>query len=402
LPTVTPKPPQQLRRRTVAHIQAQRVDSKNRPGSRLRRAVNRALGQRAELKKRISGNIMGQNIILIIYYALTTVCVGISMYLSYYGYLTSFATLAIFFTIAIGLGLFGSDILVQRARVSGIGLGSRLSLFLLFAVFSGVSNFNYLYTNFMERDVVKHALDSQYAVFRNDLTGTRQRLTEADSYVYTENRRVELDRELARLRTQVLDPLRPGCGERCREHIQNIEGILGAPLTDLATPAVGASASTIDAWYSQFRDAVLADFQTLIRTNEFPAIDSLLDDIDQLLLRYDSTDRALAVSAGLPVLRQLSEQSQEIERRANAVLPSGSQVQHTKINVTLGRLGEIPYSLENGFVERPNPWVTIVSAVLALIVDFFPVFFALVAFSTESTQVQKPVRASRRKGRILD
>ena len=348
--------------------------------------------------------MLGNNVLFIIYYCLVVCCIAISLFLSYYGYLSSFGTLALPFTVIIGLGLFGADILIQKACVAGRRLLPSFGLFLFFSIFSVVSNFNFLYTNFMEENVLKQALDSQYKTFRDNLTATQSALLALDAYTFTEARRVELDRELARLRTQINDPLNPGCGERCREHLDRIEQILGKPLTQLRIPERNSSSRVVNAWYERVREAALNDFQKLLETNSFPQLAALLSDIDAQLLEYDTPDRALARNLGLPILRKLAETSDEIERRANSFFPPDRQIEQEKIDVTLGRLGEIVYSLENGFVEHPNIGATVMSAVLSFVVDFFPVLFAMVAFSPETGGLTKTSPAKRRAGTgtILD
>ncbi len=105
---------------------------------------------------------------------------------------------------------------------------------------------------------------------------------------------------------------------------------------------------------------------------------------------------------GLSTLQVLSKESKNIERRANSFLPNKDNVTHTEIDPTLGRLGEIVYSLENGFISRPNLGATIMAIILGLIVDLFPVIFALVAFGPESgIQPGKPTRPGR-AGIVLD
>ena len=346
--------------------------------------------------------VMGNNIISILYYLLVISCVLISVYLSYYGYLSSFSDLALPFTVIIGIGLLGSDILIQRRKVDGRSLFTPLLLFALFSFFSAVSNFNFLYTNFMEDDVVKQTLDRQYSIFRDDLVDTRDKLLQLDSYRFTEEKRVELDRELARLRTQINDSLRPGCGERCRLHISKIEEILGKPMTELAIPARQASLSTVNDWYDRVRIAALADFQTITNTNEFPRLEALLAKINALLLEYDDPQRSLARNVGLPVLRTLSEESKEVQRQSNALFPDNEKIKHTEIDVTLGRLGEIVYSLENGLVQAPNLGASIMSALLSIVIDIFPVFFALVAFSSDTGRIQKRGNRRGRAGTVLD
>lgn len=70
--------------------------------------------------------------------------------------------------------------------------------------------------------------------------------------------------------------------------------------------------------------------------------------------------------------------------------------------MTLGRLGEIVYSFQNAFGELPNPLATVISAILSIVVDVIPVFFALAAFSRESTSSYRPARTRGPAGTVLE
>ncbi len=343
------------------------------------------------------------NILTIIYFLLVIVCIAISLILSYYGYLTNFGNLALPFTIAIGLGLFGADILIRSRRVAGRNLTAPMLLFAFFAIFSAVSNFNFLYTNFMKSDVTNAAIASATSQFRQDITQTRSRLQELDVVNFVASQRLELERELSRLRDQINDPLRPGCGERCALHLSNIEGILGKQLTDTARPGVGTSLQIVNAWYDRIRNSAIQDFSQQVSANQFPQVERLIDDINQLLADFDGTTTEANWSGhGLQILETLSRSSIDVERRANAFMPESRQVSHRYIDVTLGRLGEIVYSLENAFVVRPNIGATIAASILAVVVDVFPVLFALVAFTPDPSgrpAHQGPTR--KRGGRVL-
>ncbi|WP_420132585.1 hypothetical protein [Rhodopseudomonas sp.] len=343
---------------------------------------------------------MGSNFFRIIYYILVIACVGVSSYLSYFGFKASFGELALPFTFILGIGLFGADALLQRARESGASVLPPLLIFTCFAVFSTISNFTHIYTNFMQADVVRSALDSQYAVFRDDLVATRKRLIETPSFTQTRSARAEVERELSRLNDQATDPLRYGCGERCQVHLNRISELLGKPLADTAIPALGSDPAVVEAWLTAMQQAAMRDFDALSTTNSYPALSALVADIDTTLLAFQTPEQALAANQGLDILGKLAEESAEIQRRANALLPP-PLVAHTPINRTLGRLGEVPYAIENGFIEMPNPLATFVSLILAAIVDIFPVIFALVAFSPEAGRVAKPV-ATRGRSAILD
>ncbi len=344
---------------------------------------------------------MGNNIIILLYYVLVVISVSISTYLSYGGFKSSFGNLSLPFVMILAIGLFAADLLIQRNRVIGKSLVPPFLLFALAAFFSGISNFNYLYTNFMEKDVIEQTLNVQLNNFRDSLTDTRAHLQKIQAVSFIEGKKIELDRELARLNSQVFDDLRPGCGDRCKDHLRRIEEILGRPLTDLALPGPGTNRDGMTRFIDRVTYLATTDLRQLSQSGQVPEIEKLINDIDSLLLEFDTTQRILARNMGLSALQALSKESKDIERRANTFLANESKVQHAQIDPTLGRLGEIVYSLESGFIIRPNIGATAIALILGIIVDLFPVLFALVAFGPNSTQITSKQKKGR-AGIVLD
>ena len=67
-------------------------------------------------------------IVRTVYYLLVLLCIGISLYLTYYGFERTFGPLTIYFTGVIGLLLFAADYLIQRNRERGNGIRVDLGL----------------------------------------------------------------------------------------------------------------------------------------------------------------------------------------------------------------------------------------------------------------------------------
>lgn len=319
-------------------------------------------------------------IIRAIYYLLVFLCIGISLFLTYYGFEKTFLQLTIWFTAVIGLLLFAADYLMQQRRERGDSWAPAFMLFLLAAAFSSISNFNYLYTNFMTGDVLSITIREQYQVFSDDLTSTRTSLGSQTVMQNEQDRRDSLETELSQMWVQMNDPARVGCGERCAGHIVAINALLGVAVTDLARPDPSSSERERTEFYGAFRNLVLEAQETSGVSNAFGRIRNVIAQIEERLAFYGDADDALRAGVDLSILSQLSDDSLRIERVANAVLPADQEVEHRKIDPTLGRLGEIPYSLHNGFVEVPSLSATIMAAILSIVVDFVPILFAFVAF----------------------
>ncbi len=334
----------------------------------------------------------GRSLYTLLYVAATAICVGISVYLSYFGYYSHLQELAGLFAVLLGILLFGTDMLLRRFRLAGRSLVKPLLFFAVVAAFSGASNYNFLYTNFMADDLAERVVTEQFATFRSNLVETRRALQASPAVAEVRQQRQALERALENLRVQVNDPLRPGCGERCRSHVSTIYERLGGPPTELAIPAVDASAERTARWYENFRRAVVQDFENGHIPEGYHRARALIAEIDEQLERYDDPyealaearerrGRALVEDRDYAVIGELRNRSQAVERRANALLPAGSEVRHAAITSDLDKLGEIPISLRDGLIERPNSGVTAISLILAVFVDIAPVLFAGVVFS---------------------
>jgi len=280
--------------------------------------------------------------------------------------------------VVVGLVLFGADYLIQAYRERFQSVKLPMVLFCVGAIFSGVSNFNYLYTNFMKNDVIADTLRTQFVVFRNDVTDTRTQLLNLRAVLDEREKRNQIDVELENMWEQGTDPLRPGCAERCRGHIDTINAKLASSITDLKIPRQN-DLDGFKVFYETYKRLVYETLDKSPTAATYVNVRLLQDRIRHELDRYSSPEHAMEQGKGLEVLAELSKASLDIEREANTILETGT-IKHRYIDPSLGRLGEIVYSLENGFVQQPNLGATLLSAILSIAVDILPVIFALIAF----------------------
>ncbi|MCE6957855.1 hypothetical protein LAZ40_02130 [Cereibacter sphaeroides] len=318
--------------------------------------------------------------IVIAYGIILIVATLTSGYLSYYGLLSTAHEVTLPLVLLLVLVIMTMDATISYFRVSNRSYRYPVAIWFVAAGISIASHFNFLYTNFMREDVERATVSAQVQILRTDLTATRAELSGMESAQFAVKLRTDLDVELDNLGRQIADPLRPGCGTECRMHLANVERILGRQITNLAVPAIGSDKAVVQDWYGRYRAAVDEIFETSLGSTQYPAVARLVRDIDTALLDYDTADRILSTKGGLAALASMRDLSFDIERRANEVLPADRKVEHELIDPTLGRLGEIAYSFQNGFVEMPNPMATFVSLVVGGIVDIFPFVLAFALF----------------------
>lgn len=319
-------------------------------------------------------------VIILLYIVILACSVSISGYLSYHGLLSMSGDVTLALVVFLMAAIVAGDVAVSYFRSVRRSYFLPILAFLIAALFSIASNFNHLYSNFMREEVTKTTVAEQLQVFRDNLVDTRTRLEKLDVFQGAERAKAELSVEFDNLYQQIRDPLRPGCGVECRSHLEEVERIIGHRPTNLAIPPLGSDPDTIDDWYQRYRATAEDIFAKSLAATDYDQVDAALDRIGRALVEFDTPERIIDAKGGLDALSEMSSISRDIEREANAILDIGQAVSHEPIDPTLGRLGEIAYAFQNGFGEMPNPLVTVLSIVMASVVDLLPFLLAFAFF----------------------
>lgn len=319
-------------------------------------------------------------VVRILYYALALSCLILSGYLSYKGYLYHVGEMTPFFVAMIIISLLMCDIALQVRREAGDRIGLILLAMTVPIALSGLSNFNHLYTLFKRDDVVRETLTESFDTFRSDLEQTRAKVAVYPPLVENAERRATFETELEQVRIQALDPNNWGCATLCREHMDNVDAMLGGAMTSLRVPSTGASLEDFqerfDTFYATYRDTAWATFEAERTDPSVQVARELLTDIETNLSVLPSVQAHIADGGGADILQKLVETSRDIEGRANA-LPGLGAITHSRIDVLAAELGQIPRTIQNAFFERPDPVATTLSILFAISIDLFPVLMVL-------------------------
>ena len=199
--------------------------------------------------------------------------------------------LAIIIAVIIGSGLLMINFRLRSSRIAGDSIVPALFAFLIFFVFSFLSNTNAIYTFFLERDIVG---ETQTKAWHDFDVGTQAILAALDKNQTTiEVSRLKqgLDVARANLRRQITDPANPGLGEKSRLHLEEIETLLGVQLTRLQPPAPSAPLSRHQAYAESLDELILQAFATQFETTRSSAQDilSFRDKIEKLRALYEDT-----------------------------------------------------------------------------------------------------------------
>ena len=223
----------------------------------------------------------GRTLIIPIYYIMLVACIGVSSNFSYRGFYETFPQEIAVVVLILALGLFGAGLMLQigRDRQSISQQILAMIIFMIFASFSTSSNFNYIYTKMKWEDVRKEAFRQEYQKYIKTLEAIESELTSKnvddqayferiasgyhnlideeitnvknlilDSEIYREKQAFnkKLEFELDQMKIQATDQNAPGCGKKCRDHINTINSLI--PSTETVFTSSRKEAEILDSW----------------------------------------------------------------------------------------------------------------------------------------------------------
>jgi len=214
---------------------------------------------------------------------LAIMLISVSFYQTWLGLQQIFGSSS--FVIALVLSLILLFLLwqIRLAKTKGNSTTGLSWIYIFFASFCFVANFNALYTRFMRTDIYTTELRDINEKFNNLETDVEAKL----SYSVTSPKtRQEIVGELNGLRMQITDPKNQGKGERANIILAKIESKLGSKLTPL-TPI-----SNTPAGYSDLADRYE---QQIIQKMEnlSPDEKKLKDDINNSVLKWNKDIQSL-------------------------------------------------------------------------------------------------------------
>ena len=254
---------------------------------------------------------MNRAILIIIFYIILVICIGISSYLSYFGFLSSLGGLTIPFVVVIALGLFAASSFLQLGRDSRSRLQQilALGLFIFFAMFSTSSNFTAIYTMRMADQIKRTAFDEEYLNFKNTVSEIEEELKkineeESDdverlaafthelisdeisdlslkiknSEFYSElvKNATTIAEELVKMRVQALDPNALGCGGKCLEHKAKIDSLVSITETKMMK---GENEAEVTKLINAYETNILTAFCTQSQFSSYHFIRAIMQPI---------------------------------------------------------------------------------------------------------------------------
>jgi hypothetical protein len=312
----------------------------------------------------------------ILFAAVALLASTFSGYTTYLGFSYDFPWVAaLIMAVVIGLGLLAINFKLRENRLKGQTVLPTLLAFLLFFVFSFISNTNAIYTFFLQRDIVG---ETQVEAWRNFDAGTARILAALDrnqAAVASEKRKAELNVARENLQRQITDPARPGLGPLAQAHFAEIENILGTEITRLSPPAISAPMSEHEAFAKQLDTLILEIYAKQNESNKARAIAELREKIEKQRKLYESTVIQKNFKSDITNLMHSDLESLNVSAQELVGYDEGVP----SINVTADDIGSFQYTWRNFYDGTKLPAI-ILSIMLSIMLDILAPVLALLLY----------------------
>jgi hypothetical protein len=317
----------------------------------------------------------------IVFAIIAVLASGFSGYTTFIGFAYDLPfPLALVISIIVGLGLLIINFRIKDARIRGDNVGATLVAFLLFFVVSFISNTNAIYTYFLQNDIVGEAQTKAWHIFDKGTQSLLSALGQSDFSV--EANRVKQDLDLAKrnLRNQILDPGNPGMGPKARQHLQEVETILGVNLTRLQPPSPNSSSSSFEKYADRLEDQIDNAFATQFRTTRSQAfeIDGFRDKLMKLRALYNNTITEKQFNSDTTDLMKSDLASLYVE--ADKLI--GYHGERLEIDNSVDDIGSFQYTWNN-FFNLTNVPAIILSIIISIVLDILTPTLSLLLYKPE-------------------
>lgn len=278
----------------------------------------------------------------------------------------------------IGLGLFIINFKLREHRIKGESIINLLIAFFFFFLFSFISNTNAFYTYFLKNDIIG---DTQVQAWRDFDKGTSDILNAINNNALSlEAARLKQHLDIARqnLREQITDKSDPGLGTKAKQHLEEIETILGVHLTRLKPPSGPGPFSRYQEYSDRLDDLIMTQFTSKYKTTETQLLSDLKDKILKLKTLYEEAVNNKQYSSDTTDLMRRDLDSLQVEAK-NIIGFKGSV---PVINTTADDIGSFQYTWTN-FYNNIKPSAIILSILLSIMLDTLTPILSLLLYKQE-------------------
>lgn len=312
----------------------------------------------------------------IIFTIIVILAASFSAYTTYLGFSYDLPQLAsaVIATI-IGLGLFIINMKIKVYRQNGQSIVRPLLAFFFFLIFSFISNTNAIYTYFLQKDIVQKTQTKAEADFDR---GTSIILTALDKNEITlRAARVKQDLDIAKrnLYNQMIDPANPGLGTKAKEHLAEVETILGVHLTKLKSPSPREPLKQHKVFADQLMELIDKQFQTKYIAGTTENLAAFKNNIERRRTLYRTS--IISKEFNKDITDVMGRDLESIKIKAKKLIGFKGKV--PTINTTADDIGSFNYTWAN-FVDGINKSAIILSILLSLMLDTLAPVLAILLY----------------------
>ena len=312
----------------------------------------------------------------IVFTIIVILAASFSAYTTYLGFSYDLPQLAsVVIAIIIGLGLFIINMKIKEYRQNGQNIIRPLLAFTFFLIFSFISNTNAIYTYFLQKDIVpktqikaEHDFDKGTSIIlaaldKNEITVNATRIKQ------------ELDIAKRNLYNQMIDPANPGLGTKAKEHLAEVEVILGVHLTKLKSPPARASIKQHKRFADHLIELIDEQFRTKYIVGTTENLVAFKNDIEKRRTLYRTS--IIRKEFKKDITDAMGRDLESIKIKAEKVIGFKGDV--LTINTTADDIGSFNYTWAN-FVDGINKSAIVLSILLSLMLDTLAPVLAILLY----------------------
>jgi hypothetical protein len=312
----------------------------------------------------------------IVFTIIVILAASFSAYTTYLGFSYDLPKLAsgVIATI-IGLGLFIINMKIKEYQQTGRSITRPILAFLFFLIFSFISNTNAIYTYFLQKDIVPQTQIKAEKDFDKGTSTILAALDRNEISVKAARIKQELDIAKRNLYNQMIDVANPGLGSKAKEHLSEIEAILGIQLTKLKAPRANAPIAK----HKVFADHLIAlideQFRAKYIAGTTEAIEAFKRDIEQRRTLYRTS--IIKKEFNRDITDAMGRDLESIKIKAEKLI--GFKEDIPTINTSADDIGSFNYTWTN-FVNGINKSAIILSVLLSLMLDTLAPVLAILLY----------------------
>lgn len=297
------------------------------------------------------------------------------------------------FSCALTMLMYGFTIFIGYRRINNLPVIGFLIAYFFFSLFSFAGNFNAVYTTYQEEQLYRDELLKHKTELNDVVNAANKALNNFNPDLSKKRSRVESLTQ--QLYSQITDEGRPGLGQRAREILSEIEGILGQKITDLAM----GKKMTYTQYAENYRKHIDQMVKTLLTNKDYDEVEKIREEIGDIQVSLNKEIDAVLLNK-----RELKQTGQQrnlnvvnginkIGSMTEEIIKDPTKFKFDKVKFENQEVGKIAFSFKSAFTQ--HPFIAILFTILCLFIDWAVVLSLLVFFGQNEKGQTKVIKSDR-------